>query len=197
VPERAGRSAASPARLRLLPAAAEVAAESGRPGPGARQRLLDELGRAAAGRRRRGRVLAVAAALVLVAGVGLGAPRLLRPARPPAAPAVAAPAVAAPAMMAMTATGSAPGWQAATGAVAAVDKSWGSALSVTVTGGRPGERLKLVVIDSKGRAEIVGWWVTGGKTVRCEGSTSIRRSAVAEIQVRTADDNPVLAAPVL
>ncbi len=175
---------------RLRPAAAGPGHGPGertvddRPDPGARQRLVDEMVRARSRRRRRSGALALAAALVVVAGAGVGVTRLRQPVPPPV--------VAGPVLAPMTATVAAQGAPAVTGAVAAVDKSWGSALSVTVTGGKPGERLKLVVIDSEGRAETVAWWVTGAKTVRCEGSTSVRRAEVAEVQVRTADDKPVL-----
>jgi hypothetical protein len=181
------------ARLRPAAAVSRGGPATDLPDPGARLRLVEEALRARSRHRRRAGALAVAAALIVVAGAGVGVARL-RPS-PPAAP---TPAVAAPALVAMTpmvngsGPGSGAGSGAVSGAVAAVDKAWGSALSVTVTGGRPGQRLKLVVIDSEGHAETVAWWVTGNKAVRCQGSSSIHRAAVAQVQVRTVADEPLL-----
>lgn len=135
-------------------------------------------------RRRRYRILAGAAALVLVlaAGVVLGW-RALAPEAP------------APEVAGVTWSGAAPGGSAVADA-RLVDHEWGTEIQLKLHGMPPGRQCYLVVYDANGYKEIAGWWGTDhayGEEI--PASTSIQRSKIDKLELLLDDRSVALTIP--
>jgi anti-sigma factor RsiW len=143
-------------------------------------------------RSRRFRVLASAAALVVVTGVGVGAVTgvmrdggggtVTKP--PPSSSASAAPAT--------TVWGKDP----ATGVQAQIGmqpKRWGTAFTVRLSGAPYGAHCRLVAIDKHGNTDIAaGWKVEYVGTADFAGSSMFQRKDIASVEVRTLEGERLL-----
>jgi hypothetical protein len=147
-------------------------------------RVADE--RRRAGRRR----LAVAAAAAAVcaglagtAGVAVG-----RSGDAPGPPPAATPSVAADRVLAGRDTAS-----GVAASVGEVDKAWGTAVSLRLTGVGTGNRCRLVAVDTGGRREVAATWAVpaGGydptRGLKVDGAVGIPSAAVARYVVETLD----------
>jgi predicted anti-sigma-YlaC factor YlaD len=80
-----------------------------------------------------------------------------------------------------------------TAEAAAEARPWGTALEVSATGLRQGATYTLVAVARDGRTEQAGaWGYSTGRRTRCSGSTSIARSDLAAVEIRTVDGRPLL-----
>ncbi|MGH3496627.1 MAG: zf-HC2 domain-containing protein [Nocardioidaceae bacterium] len=153
------------------------------PSPALLQRLVDvadEHDRMR--RRRRVAVLAVAAAVLTVAGSVVGWRTLAdNPAATPQATVIS-------------------GTNSATGVSAQIridDLGTGTDLSMTLSGVRPGEHCRLVAIDAQGHRQVAAtWWADYAGRAQITGSTSIPRAQLASFVVVAGKSDRLVRIPV-
>lgn len=135
----------------------------------------------------------LAAAAVLVVGIGLGAAGVLavRPAGgPTAAPPTSSSAPAPASPVAFTARDAGTGVGAR---IAATEREWGTAMEVTVSDEPPGRQCALMVYKHDGSREVAGWWSTrGGELFAIPAATSFDLTSIDRFEVVTDDRTPLV-----
>jgi len=141
--------------------------------------------------RRPYRVLAAAA--VLLVGIGLGSAGVLAVRAVDGSTAVpsaggSAPGPAAP--VAFTARDAGTGVGAR---IAATEREWGTAMEVTVSDEPAGRRCALMVYRRDGSREVAGWWSTrGGELSAVPAATSFGLASIDRFEVVTDDRTPLV-----
>lgn len=132
--------------------------------------------------RGRGKALAVAAAVLLVGGIGTGVVVVARDDAPPAGRTVALAGIAASPLRAT---------------VRLTPTSWGTEIAMTCTyAGDYGDRhpYALYVVDGAGNRQLVSRWQAGpGDTARTTGSTDLAAGAIERVELQAADGTVLLA----
>jgi anti-sigma factor RsiW len=179
----AERTGAVVALLELVPEEAYVPVHRADAG------LSRMLARVADERRRAGRrrlALAVAATVVSAGLAGTAGVVVGRSGDAP--PPAAAPSTEADRVLAGRDTAS-----GVAASVGEIDKGWGTALQLRLTGVSKGNRCRLIAVDTGGRREVAATWaVPGGgydptRGLRVDGATGFPSEAVARYVVETLD----------
>lgn len=133
----------------------------------------------------------LAAAAVLVVGIGLGAAGVLALRSVGGSTAVPPPSSSAPVSpVAFTARDAGSGVSAR---IAVTEREWGTAMEVTVSDEPPGRQCALMVYRHDGSREVAGWWSTrGGELYAIPAATSFDLTSIDRFEVVTDDRTPLV-----
>lgn len=162
--------------------------EAGNPSPpdGLLDRLLAEVGRERTRDLRRRRVLAAAAAVVVLAAGGTAA-GLTMSSSPPAQHPVAATATVSASDPRTHVAASAELWR----------KSWGTQVSLQLSGVPAGEHCSLVAVARDGHREVAGSWQASYQgTAQLTGAVSIAPADLARLEIVTFSGQRLVVLPV-
>lgn len=138
-------------------------------------------------RRRRTRWVSLAAAVLLLAGVGVAIPVALH--RSPAGPTAAQ---GTP----LVVTGTNPA-TSVSATVTMVPQATGTSLELALSGVEPGEHCQLVAVDSSGHREVTSTWVASYRGVAAvSGSTAFPQRSIQTLLVVTNDGRTLVTVPV-